>query len=91
MSLPFLRKFPNGKAAVQQVERPHAIVMKGLAFLKSGGWYVIEILPSGQVQLTATDDDLQPLVRFEADNGPKLMDAVDDLVERSQPFIRTEH
>lgn len=91
MSVPFLRKFPSGKASIQQVDRPKPIEHKAHAFIAAGGWYLIEVTPFGTVRLSATDDDLHTLVSLDTVNGPRLLDAVDELVERSQQFIRTEH
>lgn len=89
MSIPFLRRYPSGLAAVQQVERPKDIEVIAHTFLKAGGWYMSEITPFGTVRLTATDDDLHALVTLDTVNGPQIMDSIDDLIERSQKFIRT--
>lgn len=91
MSIPFLRKFPHDKAVVQQVERPKDIEAIAHTFLKAGGWYMSEITPFGTVRLTATDDDLHALVVVDTVNGPQIMDSIDDLIERSRKFIRTEN
>jgi hypothetical protein len=87
MSIPFLRKFPNGKAAVQHVERSLGVEHKALNFLVGGGWYTAEVTQAGKIKLAATDANLVELAVCETTNSPEMGEAIDKLVEISQQFV----
>lgn len=87
MPIPFVRKFPNNKAMMQDVERPGHVEDQAIRFLKSGGWYTTEILPNGMVHLAVTDSELNEIYAIESVNDERLPLAIDMLVQHSQEFI----
>ena len=86
--VPFLRRFPTGNGDVQTILRPENIGLLAKRFLRAGGWYTVEILPTLRVRLAACDPGLGVLFGCDTDNGPPMMDAVDQLILDSQQFIQ---
>lgn len=56
-------------------------------FLQAGGWYLIHKV-GDNVRLTCADMNLDVLTGLEIKNGPDLGQAIDDLVLKSQDFIK---
>jgi len=59
-------------------------------FIEGGGWYEAEVLPDGQVSLTAcavVDDEPDDVGCVIATNGPGMRDAVERLVRASVKHI----
>ncbi len=100
--IPFIRNFPNGRRALQQVARHPDIEAKATHFISFGGQFHIAIEEDGDVTLTANlPKDRLPLtcgistaerenVETETSfNGPELLDAVDRIVTNSEKHLAT--
>lgn len=93
MSVPFIRIYvlAGGKeqrGSVVHCARSPEIEAMAARFLTAGGWYQMHLGTDGKaVRLTCTDPNLCVLTGLDAENGPQLLPAVDDLVCRSQDYI----
>jgi hypothetical protein len=93
MPIPFIRKMPNGKIVVQQIERSPKIENQARAFIARGGRYLIQIIPDPddpqkvKVALMATlpipkfgVPGIEEVVHLECENDKDLPAQVDELV-----------
>lgn len=87
MPIPFIRKYPKGKGAIQDIKRPAEIENIAFQFLGAGGWYTIEIQMDGLVKLSATDEELKDLVSCVSSNGPFMGIMIDQLVRQSKNHV----
>ena len=90
MTIPFIRKLPNGRRSLQEITRPDEIELLGQRFIAHDGRYLIEIQTDLKVHLTAIidiDGEVQAVATETCDNGPELLEAVDRLVRVSEEKI----
>ena len=83
--IPFTQyKLPNGQPVPVAVNRPDHITAKAQEIIAAGYRFECEVLMSGQISLTITDDDADHAIEV-VDNGPDVPKAVDRLVSNFQP------
>lgn len=86
MSVPFIRGYPSKACRVTAVERPLEVETIARDFINRGGLYFCEVLGDGKVNLFAcvmkNDEPVEVETRL-TENGPPLMDAVDEIVRSS--------
>ena len=88
--IPIMRGFPNGKFRVAEIERPAEVEAIARRFLHGGGVYVCEMLDDGRVNMSAVMRRRGRIEEVECAaslNGPDLLRAIDDLVQRSAAHI----
>lgn len=87
MSVAFIRGFPNGRFTATRIEREPDVEDIAERFIKAGGMYFIEILPGGDVNMSAVtvnpDNSHTEVAEARCANGPELPAAVDRLVRKS--------
>lgn len=88
--IPFIRLFPDGHRAVQEVIRPFDIQSIAERFILVGGRYCCGVMDDGQAKLTAVlgiDDKTHEIAVELCDNGPAILDATDRLIRNSVKHI----
>jgi hypothetical protein len=72
-------KYPNGRRVSVFVDRPDDIADKAALIMAAGYRFECEVLRNGLVHLTISDgnDDIDG---FLSQNGPELMNKIDDLI-----------
>lgn len=87
MPIAFIRKMPNGKMVVQQIERSAQMERQARAFMDRGGRYLIEIQTDGKVHLMATlpvpkfgVPGIEEIAHLTCENGEDLPAQVGELV-----------
>jgi len=87
MAIPFTQYVrPHGRQRPVSIEMPAYVEEIAFNFIEGGGWYEAEVLPDGQISLTACavvndePDDVECIITA---NGPGMRDAVERLVRAS--------
>lgn len=90
MPIPFVRKLPNGKRKLEQIQRSPVIENLAGAFLRRGGRYLLEVRDDGLCHLMAIlglERDgvkgVEEVAHVACKNGPDLPISVDTLVQQS--------
>jgi hypothetical protein len=82
---------PNGRKREIYIDRPDYIESAASQFIAAGGRFEAEELATGHVSLTAVhavDDEDQDIVIVIVPNGPRVLQAVDEVVLKA--FHRME-
>lgn len=96
MTIPFIRRDPDGKRKITEITRPEGIETIAHAFLGKNGRYLCEVLKSGQAHFFALIDvrdeengEFEPrnVCAVTCDNDSETGDAVDWLVKESIKYI----
>lgn len=72
---------PNGRAIEVTINRPKEIYDKAIDIIKAGYHFEAEVLTTGQVSLTISDNDGDHDIEV-VDNGPEVPLAVDRMINR---------
>jgi hypothetical protein len=92
MSVPFTQFLrPDGRERRVEIDRPDEVERMARDFIAAGGHYECEELMSGHAHFTAVhliEGEEQDVVTAICPNGPKVPDAVDDLIRRSIDWLR---
>ena len=77
---------PNGRKVAVTIARPKEIYDKAMDIIKAGYCFEVELLTTGHVSMTITDNDDDHDIEV-VDNGPEVPMAVDRMITR---FHRTK-
>jgi len=90
--IPFIRRYPNGRVAMQTIERSFPIFSMANNFIHAGGRYVVSISDEGRVELAAilihreTREEVE-CASDECANDRSLPHKIDELVRDSVRWL----
>jgi len=89
MEIPFTQyKLPHGRTESVSIERYGQVARKAEQIIAKGLHFECEILPTGEVSLTITDEKEGDLAIELCPNGPEVNQAIDKLIAEF-PLDRT--
>ena len=81
-SIPFTQYLlPNGRKQEVTINRPKEIYDKAMAIIAAGYCFEIEVLRTGHVHMTISNDE-EDLTCEVVPNGPEVLKAVDRMITR---------